>query len=180
MSLSTQFLTLIHMLLAGIYLGAIFDTFYRLRGQGPASWLKTIEDLLFWVINAVLVFLWLQAVNQGQMRVSVLVALACGYLLYRSLLAVLYLKILNGFLGALAALYRGISFLVTRLIFWPIQFIFKIVFSVLLFCATLLVGLGKWLISPVVTWLTKRRENKNKEGKKGFLKRVANRFKRKK
>jgi len=180
-SLSTQFLTLAHMALAGIYLGAIFDTYFRLRGSASASWVRMLEDLLFWLINGVLVFFWLQVVNQGQMRFSVLVAIACGYLIYRSLFHTIYMKCLNMLLAGIAALYRGVVFFITWVFVRPVRFIVRLVLAAVLFGGGVLFGIVKWWIKPLTALRHKFLGGiKKKEEKKGFLSRVANRIIRRK
>lgn len=184
MSLSSQFWTMAHMFLAGIYLGAVFDTFFRLRGPGHPSWLKVLEDLLFWLLNGVLVFLWLMAVNQGQMRFVVLVFIACGYAAYKGLLSPFYLKGLDWFLVFLAFVYRSLTRFVSWVlwvIIFPVRLLWRLIASIFSF---LFMGMflgvkgilqgGRILASPLTKRWKERRAKKKGEEKKGFIRRIAN------
>lgn len=167
------------MFLAGIYLGAVFDTFFRLRGPAHPSWLKVVEDLLFWLLNGVLVFLWLMAVNQGEMRFVVLMFIACGYAAYKGLLSPFYLKGLDWFLACVAMLYRSLKTFLTwiiRLILYPVRLLFALIAFLFSFLVKLVLSGGRWLAAPLARRLRERRGRKKEQEKKGFLRRMANKW----
>jgi spore cortex biosynthesis protein YabQ len=96
MILSTQFLTMISMIGMGSLFGAMFDTYQRfLQRPKRKQWIVFINDLLFWIIQALLVFYTLFLVNKGEIRFYIFIALICGFAAYQSLLKELYLRLLE-------------------------------------------------------------------------------------
>ncbi len=93
MTLSTQFLTMLSMIGMGSFFGVMFDTYQRfLDRPNRKSWIVFFNDLLFWVIQALIIFYILFLVNNGELRFYIFIALLCGFAAYQSLLKGIYLK----------------------------------------------------------------------------------------
>ena len=57
MTLSTQFLTMLSMIGMGSLFGAMLDTYQRFLNRPKRNhWIVFFNDLLFWVIQALLIF----------------------------------------------------------------------------------------------------------------------------
>ncbi|QZT34359.1 spore cortex biosynthesis protein YabQ [Caldalkalibacillus thermarum TA2.A1] len=205
MSLDTQFLTMLHMIGAGLFLGASFDTYFRLRGPTQRSLVYMIQDVLFWLLNGMVVFLWLKGVNHGEVRLYIFVAIALGYAMYRGLFQTYYLRVLNATISAVLTVYRWTVKLLTLLVVRPLQFIFKVVVGVVVFTGGLIIGSGQFVFR-LLRWgvlclfglgqkiwglwtkhqpddtLTDKADKKGKRRglKKGFLSRMANKWLRRK
>ncbi len=96
MSLTTQFYTMIAMIAVGGYLGAALDTYSRLLNRRKRKfWFIFINDILFRVVQGLIIFYCLYSVNFGEIRFYIFVALFCGFAFYQSLLKNLYQKFLN-------------------------------------------------------------------------------------
>ncbi|WP_042353254.1 spore cortex biosynthesis protein YabQ [Bacillus massiliigorillae] len=132
MTLSTQFYTLIAMIGMGSYFGAALDT-YQLFLKRPirSRWLVFIHDLLFWVLQAVLIFYVLFIVNQGEIRLYLFLALVCGFAAYQALLKKGYLFILNKIISFCKATLNFLKKLCMILIVKPILSIITLLFFVI-------------------------------------------------
>ena len=91
MSLTTQFYTMIAMIAMGGYFGAALDTYSRLFTTFKTKTLVIfINDILFWILQALLIFYSFISVNNGEIRFYIFIALFCGFAFYQSLLKNLY------------------------------------------------------------------------------------------
>ena len=142
MSLTTQFYTMIAMIGMGGWLGAALDTYGRfLKRPRRPHWAVFINDVLFWVLQALVIFYTLLIVNEGELRFYVFLALLCGYAGYQSLLKTQYLKVLDVVIRAIILIYRFLTRTCYLVIFRPIQLLVQF-FIVLL--------LGLWSFITVV------------------------------
>ncbi|MDQ0167591.1 spore cortex biosynthesis protein YabQ [Bacillus horti] len=197
MTLSIQALTMLHMIGAGLFLGISYDTYARLRLK-KKSWLILTQDLLFWMINGMIVFLWLQFVNTGQMRVYIFLSLICGYAAYQALFGGFYRKGLEGILQLLHWSYKTLRQIVRIFLIIPIVWLYKIISIVILFILGAVASIFKFLykimaflLRPFGVWgkalwhrwrpnsskspPTDDPEQKNRTlGGEGFLKNIAN------
>lgn len=96
MTLSTQFLTMISMIGMGALFGVMFDTYQRfLHRTKRKQWLVFFNDVLFWVIQALIIFYVLFQVNKGDVRLYIFLALLCGFAAYQGLFKHIYLRLLE-------------------------------------------------------------------------------------
>ena len=63
LDLSVQFDIVIYSLLAGLLTGVLFDAYRIIRGSNISKIVIWIEDLLFWMLCAVIIFTFLLYVN---------------------------------------------------------------------------------------------------------------------
>jgi spore cortex biosynthesis protein YabQ len=132
MTLSTQFLTMLSMIGMGSLFGVMFDTYQRfLDRPNRKSWIVFINDLLFWVIQALIIFYILFLVNNGELRFYIFVALLCGFAAYQSLFKGIYLKLLEAMIRSVIALYqffrRGFQLLIYKPVVGIIQLLISII-----------------------------------------------------
>ncbi|WP_371932604.1 spore cortex biosynthesis protein YabQ [Bacillus carboniphilus] len=72
MTLSVQFYTIIGMVLVGIWLGLILDTYGHLLNRSMISrWVVFFYDLLFWVLQGLIIFYVLLLINEGEVRLYI-------------------------------------------------------------------------------------------------------------
>ncbi len=151
MSLDTQFVTLLSMIGMGICFGASFDTYNRFLGRTQRKlWFVFINDILFWCIQALLIFYVLYESNYGEWRFYILLALLCGYSAYQALFRDLYKRILE---ATIYWVHQSINFLVklgALLIIRPIKGLITLVITVVVFAFQLLLKFGNPLL-----WLAK-------------------------
>lgn len=143
MTLTTQFYTMLAMVGMGCFFGASLDTYGRfLKRPKRARWLVFINDLLFWIMQGLLIFYALLMVNKGELRFYIFIALICGYAAYQSLLKTMYMNLLEFLIRCVILTYRFLANTVRRLIIRPIQLLIK-------FLIFLLIGLWGILITLI-------------------------------
>jgi spore cortex biosynthesis protein YabQ len=117
----------------GSYLGAAVDTYGRfLKRQKRAHWVVFINDILFWVIQGLIVFYVLWSVNEGELRFYIFLALLCGYAAYQSLFRTVYLKILEFVIQTCVTMYRFVVRTCYYVIVRPLQFMFQLLLTLLI------------------------------------------------
>ena len=143
MTLSTQFLTMLSMIGMGSLFGVMFDTYQRfLDRPNRKSWIVFFNDLLFWVIQALIIFYILFLVNNGELRFYIFIALLCGFAAYQSLFKGIYLKTLEIMINTVIAIYRFMRRAFQLIIYKPVLGLFQLVISIIIL-------LGRGLFSLV-------------------------------
>lgn len=117
---SAQFNIILCSILAGILTGAMFDLYRIIRGSKVPKVIVVIEDILFWILAALVVFCFLLYTNYAFLGVYVYLFMLLALFIYLKLVSPICLKfeisILN-FLGK-----------VSRILFKNIVYSFKIIF----------------------------------------------------
>ena len=93
-SLMNQVNLIIFSLLSGIITGVFFDIYRLIRGfENPNKFLTVIQDLLFWTLTAIVVFIFLMYTNEGYLNFYVYVCLIVGVYLYLKFLSRTFIKV---------------------------------------------------------------------------------------
>ena len=93
-SLINQVKLIIFSLLSGIITGVFFDIYRLIRGfENPNKVLTIIQDLLFWILTSIVVFIFLMYTNEGYINFYVYVCLIIGVYLYLKLLSRVFIKV---------------------------------------------------------------------------------------
>ncbi|WP_416148125.1 spore cortex biosynthesis protein YabQ [Salipaludibacillus sp. HK11] len=96
MSLDVQMASLLASTLMGIGLAGSLDTYERILGKRTSfTWLRMINDFLFWIAQALIYFGVLLFMNHGEVRFYLVLAVLLGYAIYRALFERTYRKILE-------------------------------------------------------------------------------------
>ncbi|WP_108672120.1 spore cortex biosynthesis protein YabQ [Peribacillus acanthi] len=133
MTLSVQFYTLISMIAMGSYFGAALDTYNRfLKRSKRKRWIVFIHDLLFWLLQGLIIFYVLFLVNQGELRIYLFLALLCGFAAYQALFKNLYMKVLEWKIQFVISLYKLLVKVTTVLIVRPITGLVKITYFLII------------------------------------------------
>lgn len=155
MTLSTQFMTMLSMIGMGIFFGITLDTYNRfLNRTKRKSWFVFINDILFWILQGLLIFYILFLVNRGELRFYIFIALLCGFAAYQSLFKTLYLRLLEIIISTVISIYRFFVKVLYYIIYKPIR-------SLIVFLIYLLMLAGKGLFSlfkivlKTVLWIVK-------------------------
>ncbi|MDP1383715.1 spore cortex biosynthesis protein YabQ [Priestia megaterium] len=150
MSLNIQLYTMLAMVSMGSGLGASLDTYrYFVNRSKSRPWFVFVNDVLFWMVQALLIFYVLFLVNEGELRLYAFLALFCGFAAYQSLFQSLYLKVLTFTVSSVLSLYRGVLTLSNIFLVKPIRFfihilvvvalgIYQAVHKLLVFCLKLI------------------------------------------
>ncbi|MGG3560790.1 spore cortex biosynthesis protein YabQ [Neobacillus rhizosphaerae] len=133
MTLSTQFLTMLSMIGMGSVFGAMFDTYQRfLNRPKRKQWIVFINDLLFWIIQALLIFYTLFMVNDGELRFYIFIALLCGFAAYQSLFKGIYLKLLEVVIQTVIATINFLKKTFRLLIYKPVIGLIQLVIAIII------------------------------------------------
>ncbi|MBU3129186.1 spore cortex biosynthesis protein YabQ [Clostridium tagluense] len=93
-SMITQIKLIIFGLLSGIVTGVLFDIYRLIRGfEKPNKVLTVIQDLLFWTLTSIVVFIFLMYTNEGYINFYVYICLIIGAYLYLKLLSGVFIKL---------------------------------------------------------------------------------------
>jgi spore cortex biosynthesis protein YabQ len=151
MTLSTQFLTMLSMIGMGSLFGVMFDTYQRfLDRPNRKSWIVFFNDLLFWVIQALIIFYILFLVNNGELRFYIFVALLCGFAAYQSLFKGVYLRLLEFMIKTAIAIYRFIRRAFQLLIYKPVVGLIQLVISIIILIGRGLFSLVKFVLKVLL------------------------------
>jgi spore cortex biosynthesis protein YabQ len=152
MTLSTQFLTMISMVGMGSLFGAMFDTYQRfLNRPKRKSWIVFINDLLFWILQALIIFYALFLVNNGELRFYIFVALLCGFAAYQSLFKTVYLKVLEFLIMAAISIYKFLKNTFQLIVFKPIVGLIQFTIMLIVFLGRGLYTLFKFVCNVLLS-----------------------------
>jgi spore cortex biosynthesis protein YabQ len=99
-SLTLQFKIVIFSILAGILTGFLFDFYRTFRGfEKVYKIFIIIEDILFWILASIVVFVFLLYTNYAFMSIYVYIYIAFGIYIYMRLISKIFtslqLKLIN-------------------------------------------------------------------------------------
>ncbi len=163
MTLSTQFITMISMVLSGVYVGASYHTFKRLERLWFSSivW-KYLLELTYWLLQAVVLYGILFLINEGILRFYVFLAIICGYAMYKSLFEKPFSRLLDVIFRIFHHIYRFLYRTIELIIVKPIVFIVTVLIisitKLFTFFFTILLVLLKvisWPIRALISILSK-------------------------
>ena len=148
MTLTTQFYTLLAMIGMGSFYGAALDTYNRfLKRSKRKRWIVFIHDVLFWVIQGLLIFYVLFLVNEGEFRFYLFLALLCGFSTYQALLKNLYRTSLEMFIKIVINIFKFCVKSFQILVYLPIKWVITTAFFLIMWTLKVLLYLFKWVIS---------------------------------
>lgn len=150
MTLTVQFYTLLAMVGMGLWLGVAVDTYRRFLHAYVRPILLFFCDLLFWIVQGLLVFYVLLLVNDGTIRFYIFLALLCGFAMYRALFQNLYLQVLNICIRLSIRIFNICVNIFQQLIVFPVRALIRVVFQVLSFLFTVLMSFCQLLFRFLV------------------------------
>lgn len=160
MTLDTQFMTMISMILGGLYLGLALETFrYIAISWKTHLFLAYFMEICFWFVQSFILFYILYRVNGGEIRAYSVLACLLGFAAYQALFARMYRKLLEKVIRLITRIYRGVCHWINRLIIQPVIWLVQFVITCLLFLlkgiSILLFYLLKIIVKPIA-WGIKR------------------------
>ncbi|WP_100374391.1 spore cortex biosynthesis protein YabQ [Bacillus sp. FJAT-45037] len=163
MSLTVQFYTMISMAVVGVWLGAAIDTYGRfVRQRRSFHWLTACQDVLFWLIQGLVVFYVLLESNYGEVRLYVFLAILLGYACYKALFEEVYKRLLEGIIRIIIRIYQMVTRLFTVMIILPVKYVLKLLYSLGMMIVTVTLSILLFMIRIVfkplgwiLTWLYK-------------------------
>ncbi|GAA0694003.1 MULTISPECIES: spore cortex biosynthesis protein YabQ [Clostridium] len=120
LTMTLQVKIVIFSILAGVLTGIMFDLYRLYRGFTTSKIVMIIEDILFWILATIVVFIFLLNTNYAFVSAYVYISIGMGILLYLRLFS----KILRKFYyKTFRSIYKGI-----RVIGKQISYPFKLLF----------------------------------------------------
>ncbi|OLS34136.1 spore cortex biosynthesis protein YabQ [Bacillus sp. MRMR6] len=154
MTLSTQFLTMLSMIGMGSMFGVMLDTYQRfLNRPNRKSWIVFFNDLLFWTVQALLIFYILFLVNNGELRFYIFIALLCGFAAYQSLFKGFYLELLETLINTAISIYRFLRRTFLLLVYKPIIGLIGLVISIIVLIGKAIFTLVKFVYKVLLVLL---------------------------
>ncbi len=153
MTLSTQFMTMLSMIGMGIAFGITLDTYNRFLNRTKRKrWFVFINDVFFWVLQALVIFYILFLVNRGELRFYIFVALLCGFAAYQSLFKWIYIRLLEIIISTVISIYRFLLKMFYYVIYKPIHSLIILFIYLLKLVGKGLFSLSKILLKTVL-WI---------------------------
>ncbi|WP_283718289.1 spore cortex biosynthesis protein YabQ [Clostridium perfringens] len=121
LDINIQFKIVIFAILSGIIIGFLFDIYREFRGVCKNKILITIEDILFWILCSLIVFVFLLKYNYALIGVYVYV--------FMGITLVIYLKTLSKYFRRIQHKILAILLKNLRIIFKNIRYAFKNTFT---------------------------------------------------
>lgn len=123
-SVSNQAYVFLCSILGGILIAFIFDLFrIKRKAVVTGNLLTYFEDLLYWIIAALVLFAVVYYANEGELRGYILIGIVIGAALYIVLLSRTVIKIT---LKLIRLVYKILE-LLWHIISYPIKFILKVI-----------------------------------------------------
>ncbi|MCF6411911.1 spore cortex biosynthesis protein YabQ [Pseudalkalibacillus salsuginis] len=142
MSLDVQLYTILTMVGGGIWIGIALDTYQRFQtGKKRWNWLRFINDIIFWFLQALIIFYVLLQINQGELRVIIFLALLCGFACYRSLLQSAYKKLLEIIISVVVWIGKMIKNIFYAFFIQPVKLILNLLLSLSKMIGRLLISI---------------------------------------
>lgn len=154
MTLNTQVMTMLSMIIGGVYLGFMTETFRRLSISWKNNvYFKYVFEIGFWVFQTCLLFYVLYNINYGELRIYVFLACLLGFSMYTVLFKAIYQRILEFVIKLIKITVKKtietINVLLVQPIIWIIHTLYAIIISVLKLCRSALFLLTKVLLYPI-------------------------------
>lgn len=147
MTLSVQFMTMLAMIGMGLLFGISLDTYqYFLKRPVRKRIIVFFHDLLFWIFQALLLFYVLFLVNQGEVRIYIILALFLGFAIYQALLKATYLRLLKLVISISIRFYHLIVKLLINIVYKPIKSLIFLLISIVVFLYKGLMALAKYTV----------------------------------
>jgi spore cortex biosynthesis protein YabQ len=151
MTLSTQFLTMLSMIGMGALFGVMFDTYQRfLHRPKRKQWFVFFNDILFWSIQALIIFYVLFQVNKGEIRLYIFIALLCGFATYQSLFKHIYLRLLEIVISTVIWIINFMKKTFIFIIYKPVRGLIKLAIFIILLLGRGLFTLVKFIFKVLI------------------------------
>lgn len=150
MTLNVQLVTMVSMVLGGFYLGVAYDTFERFAHLWRKKRLLSYGiAIVFWVVQASIIFYLLYRANFGELRIYVFLACLLGLSIYQVIASRLYKRLLNGLIAVIKGFFKIVSTIIRLVILRPIQLLIRIIFLLLNFIKEMVLTLIRFLFSLI-------------------------------
>lgn len=125
-SMNGQLNLLVFSFISGIITGIMFDLYRLIRGiENPNNIITFIEDILFWILASIIVFIFLLYTNYAYIGAYVYLFIAFGTIAYLKSLSKYLINVLSKFIKVTGKVFRSIF----NIIFFPIEYVVYTIFK---------------------------------------------------
>lgn len=114
LELEVQFEIIIYALASGIILGVFFDIYRLIRGNDGHKLIIAIQDILFWLLCSIIIFIFLLYTNYAFLGTYVYLCMGLALFIYLKLFSKIVFKIektiLSGFKSIIRCSYKTFSY----------------------------------------------------------------------
>lgn len=119
-SIGEQIRLIIFSIMAGIITGILFDFYRLIRGYSNLSKIiMFIEDTLFWIFTAIIVFVFLLYTNYAYMGMYAYVLLAVGIYIYMKFFSNIFVKFHKSLFKVWGRIFR----IIINILCYPFQYV---------------------------------------------------------
>lgn len=121
-NMDKQITIFIFSILSGFLIGLFFDLYRIIRGnEVPGKIITAVEDLLFWTLTGILVFIFMMYTNYAYLSFNIFAYIAIGIFVYFKLISKLVINVLK---NVFRIVQLGVRVLIYH-VFYPIRVIFQ-------------------------------------------------------
>lgn len=146
MTLQEQFASLSLMITAGVWIGASLSVHQRFTRPLRRRAALIPADILFWLVQAVLLFAVLLPVNEGVLRFYLFLGLALGFTFYKGLLEKPFLYGFDFLMSVLVRTWRLLAKCVFNLFLRPLYLLLKLIFRLCKMTVKAVLGIVLFLL----------------------------------
>lgn len=118
--LKVQFSIVIYSVLSGILIGILFDLYNIIRGIKVPKVIIILEDILFWILTAIIVFTFLLYTNYAFLGIYVYIFMIITLIFYLKLISPTILRLERLIIGGLSKVIRVLF----KNLIYPIRIIY--------------------------------------------------------
>jgi spore cortex biosynthesis protein YabQ len=118
--LEVQFQTVLYSILAGILIGVFYDFYSMVRGLRIPKIILMIEDILFWILTAIIIFTFLLYNNYAFLGPYVYVFMILTLIVYLKLVSPKVIKLEKYFLERISMILRVIF----KVLIYPVRILY--------------------------------------------------------
>lgn len=156
MTLHTQAMTMIAMIIGGVYLGFGTETFRRIEVKWQARTIaRYMIESVYWIVQTCLLFYVLYRMNEGEIRFVFILACLLGYSMYIVLCKRWYVRFLETMLHIIKQVIKWIVTFIDTLFIQPIIWLTQLSFRFMKLIYKFLIKLLYLLIYPLLFLIKK-------------------------
>lgn len=117
LKLDVQIDIIFYGIMAGLLLGILFDIYRIIRGSKVSSIIIFIEDILFCILSAIIIFIFLLYKNYAFLGLYVYIFIGIAFIIYSKFLSPYFIRIEISIINCVSVFFR----VLIKLIIYPLK-----------------------------------------------------------
>ncbi len=152
-------------ILNGILIGTVFDVFRILRKSfNTPNFVTYIEDILFWIIAALIIMYSLFVFNNGKFRAYIFIGIFLGIAIYM----LFFSKFIVNISVKIISFVKKIISVIYKIVSYPISILYKIIIKPLFLIFTKAFNNIAKFAKKIYNFKSKDKKNEILQNKEGF------------